>query len=198
MHCAWPGDCHSLGLSCFQFHSPKVTPLTNIAKVMDQGLCYCISNGWDGTTAIKVDLCYIMGKSIEVYRRNNNRPKTLPCSTPETSSSLLRLPSTITCGDQLDRNCVTIDSAEPPTPTEQSLKRMPWWFTLSKSTQINLHDPSLLPTLQCTLQCMGHARKCITGTPTSPIRKMGGWKHTIAFHKTSNMFRHQALKHLRQ
>ena len=27
----------------------------------------------------------------------------------------------------------------------------------------NLHDPSLLPTLQFTLQCMGHAQKCITG-----------------------------------
>ena len=31
---------------------------------------------------------------------------------------------------------------------------------------INLHDPSLLPTLQCTLQCLGHAQKCITGTQT--------------------------------
>ena len=29
-------------------------------------------------------------------------------------------------------------------------------------TEINLHDPSLLPTLQSTLQCMGHAQKCIT------------------------------------
>ena len=29
-------------------------------------------------------------------------------------------------------------------------------------TEINLHDPSLLATLQCTLQCMGHAQKCIT------------------------------------
>ena len=28
-------------------------------------------------------------------------------------------------------------------------------------TEISLHDPSLLPTLQSTLQCMGHAQKCI-------------------------------------
>ena len=44
MHCAWPGDYHSLGLTRIQFHSPKVTPLTNPANVMDQGLCYCNSN----------------------------------------------------------------------------------------------------------------------------------------------------------
>ena len=47
-------------------------------------------------------------------------------------------------------------------------------------TEIDLHDPSLLPTLQCTLQCMGHAQKCITGTQTCPISKLGGWKHTTA------------------
>ena len=29
--------------------------------------------------------------------------------------------------------------------------------------ELNLYDPSLLPTLQCTLQCTGHAQKCITG-----------------------------------
>ena len=28
MHDAWPGDHHILGLTCIQFHSPKVTPLT--------------------------------------------------------------------------------------------------------------------------------------------------------------------------
>ena len=40
MHCAaWPGDYHSLGLTHTQFHSPKVTPLTNPPKVTDRGLC---------------------------------------------------------------------------------------------------------------------------------------------------------------
>ena len=65
-------------------------------------------------------------------------------------------------------------------------------------TEINLHDPSLLSTLQCTLQCMGHSQKCITGTQLFPISKLCGWKHTIAFHKSSKMNRHQTLKHLRQ
>ena len=65
-------------------------------------------------------------------------------------------------------------------------------------TEINLHDASLLPTVQCTLQCMGHAQKCITGTQTFPIIKRCGWKHTIAFHKLSKTNRHQVLKHLRQ
>ena len=41
-------------------------------------------------------------------------------------------------------------------------------------------------------------QKCITGTQTFPISKLGGWKHTTAFHKSSEANRHQALKHLRQ
>ena len=65
-------------------------------------------------------------------------------------------------------------------------------------TEINLHSPSLLPTLQCISQCMGHTQKCITGAQNFPISKLGGWKHTITFHKSSKMSRHQALKHLRQ
>ena len=28
-------------------------------------------------------------------------------------------------------------------------------------TENNLQDPSILPPLQCTLQCMGHAQKCV-------------------------------------
>ena len=44
MHCARPRDYHSLGLIRIQFHPPKVTPLTNPAKVTDQGLCYCNSD----------------------------------------------------------------------------------------------------------------------------------------------------------
>ena len=64
-------------------------------------------------------------------------------------------------------------------------------------TEVNLHGPSHLPTLQCTLQCMGHAQKCITGTQTFPISKLGGWKRTV-FHKLSKTNRHQVLKHVRQ
>ena len=70
--------------------------------------------------------------------------------------------------------------------------------SIKGGTEINLHDPSLLPTHQCILQCMGQAQTCITGTQTSLISKLGGWKHTIAFHKYSKTNRHQALKHLRQ
>ena len=64
--------------------------------------------------------------------------------------------------------------------------------------EISLYDPSLLPPLQCTLQCTRHAQKCITGTQTFPISKLGGWKHTTTFHKSSETNRHQTLKHLRQ
>ena len=65
-------------------------------------------------------------------------------------------------------------------------------------TEINLHDYCLLPTLQCTLQCMGHAQNCITVTKSFPISKLGGWQHAIAFHKSSKTNRYQVLKHLWQ
>ena len=143
-----------------------------------------------------------MEKSSEVNMRHNNWPKTLPCSIPDTTlTSLLRQPSTITCCDWFDRNYVNIDRTEPPILTEQSLKRMPRWLKLDPiqcCTEVNLHDLSLLPTLQCTLQCMGHAQKRITGTQTFSMSKLGGWKHTTAFRKLSKMNRHQALKHLRR
>ena len=145
MHCAWPGDHHSLGLTRIQLHSSKFTPLTNPAKVTDQGLRYCNSNtyGWDNSLQSRVisitdQLIFQNGKSSEVYRRNNNGPKTLPCGTPETTStSLFRQPSTITC-DRL--------------------------LTLSTAALKSICTILLLPILQCTLQCMGHAQKCITGT----------------------------------
>ena len=35
-----------------------------------------------------------------------------------------------------------------------------------------------------------------TGTQTFPKSKLGGWKHTTAFHISSKTNRHQALKHL--
>ena len=44
----------------------------------------------------------------------------------------------------------------------------------------------------------GGVQKCITGTQTFLISKLGGWKYTTAFHKSSKTNRHQALKHLRQ
>ena len=71
-------------------------------------------------------------------------------------------------------------------------------YPIKGCTEVDLHDLSLLPTLQCTLQCMGLAQKCITGTQTFPISKLGGWKHTTAFRKSSKTNRHQTLKHLRQ
>ena len=42
-------------------------------------------------------------------------------------------------------------------------------------TDINLRDPNLLPTLQFTLQSMGHAQQYFTGTQNVPMTKLGGW-----------------------
>ena len=64
--------------------------------------------------------------------------------------------------------------------------------------EINLYDPILLPTLQCTLQCMRHAQKCITGTQAFPISKLGGWKHTTALNKSSEVNLHQGRLFMRR
>ena len=61
-----------------------------------------------------------------------------------------------------------------------------------------MNDPSFLLTLQCTLQCMLHAQNIITDTQTFTISKLGGWKHTTAFHKSSDANRHPEVKHIRQ
>ena len=129
-----------------------------------------------------------MKKSSEVYRRNNNGPKTLPYGIPDTMlTSLLLQPSTITCCERFDRNSVNIDHTEPPIPIEQGLYRIPSWYVdpIKGCDEINLYDPSLLPIFQCTLQCMRRTQKCITCTQTFPISKLDGWKHTTAFHKSS-------------
>ena len=141
-----------------------------------------------------------MENRSEVYRRKNNGTKTLPCGTPDTTlTSLLLQPSTITCCDRFDRSYVNIDNTEPQILTEQSLYRINRWLTLSKAALKSICTilASCMPTLQCTLQCMRHTQKCITVTQTCPLSKLGGWKHTTAFHKSSEANRHQALKHLR-
>ena len=71
MHCARPRDYHSFGHTCIQFHPPKVTPLTNPAKVTDQGLCYCNSDAWEwhnshqsGVISITDQLIFQNGKKL--------------------------------------------------------------------------------------------------------------------------------------
>ena len=85
----------------------------------------------DGTTAIKVESSANRSayspklKRAPRYRRNNNGPKTLPCSTHDSIlTSLLLQPSTMVCCERYDSNCVqcvNIDNTQPPIPTEQSL-----------------------------------------------------------------------------
>ena len=113
--------------------------------------------------------------SSEVYRLNNNVSETQSCGTPDpTLTNLLYQPSTITCCDRFDRNCVNIINTEPPTPTKQHIENSIMVDPMKGCAEINLHDPSLLPTFECTLQYMEHAKKCITGTQTFPVSKLGG------------------------
>ena len=65
-------------------------------------------------------------------------------------------------------------------------------------TEINLQHTYLLSTLQCTFQCMGHTKKCITGTQILPLSKLGGWKDITEFHKSSETNRHHTDAHTPQ
>ena len=88
MHCAWPGEYHSLSLTRIQIDSIKVTPLTNPAEVTNQGLCYCNSNYWGWHDSHQSEVIGItvqlkisqMQNNSEVYRRNNNGPKHCPAA----------------------------------------------------------------------------------------------------------------------
>ena len=78
-----------------------------------------------------------------------------------------------------------LDNAEPQWPRTELIQNFQMVHHIKGCAKINLYDPSLLSTIQCTLQCMGHVQKCITATKTFPISKMGGWKHSTAFQKSS-------------
>ena len=47
-------------------------------------------------------------------------------------------------------------------------------------------------------QYMRQPLKCITGAQTFSMSKLGDWKHTTAFHKSSETSRQKTLNHLRQ
>ena len=121
MHFAWPRDYHSLSLTRCQFHSPKVTPLTNPAEVKAQLLCYCNSNAWG------------MTQQPLKWSRRHNRSAYFPWGKKALRWIVGTITSTIPCCDRFDRNCVNINNTEPPIPAEQSLLRMPYWLTLSNA-----------------------------------------------------------------
>ena len=56
IHCALPGDYHSLSLICMEFHPSKVMPLTNLDEVTAQGLWHCNSSatGWHNSNQGRV------------------------------------------------------------------------------------------------------------------------------------------------
>ena len=134
----------------------------------------------------------IIVKYTKVYRINNNGIKTLTCGTPETTlTSLLRQPSTIRCCDPFDRNCQYTQHRTSNTHRAELIENALMVDHMKGCTEIYLHDPSLLSTLQCTLHCTGQSQNCITGTQTFSISKLGVWKHTTVFHKSSKTNQHK-------
>ena len=100
-----------------------------------------------------------MEKSSDLHRRDNNGTKTLPCGTPDmTLTSQLRQTSTRMFHDWFDKNFVNIDNTEPQINTEKNLQKNTLMVNpIHGCTEINLHDPCLLLTLESTWQHMQYA-----------------------------------------
>ena len=150
MHCARPRDYHiCLGLTRIQFHPPKVTPLTNPANVTDQGLCYCNSDAWGWHNSRQNGV--IIKTDQLIFQNGKN-------------SDVYRR----------NNNGFYIDRTERPIPTEQSLRRMSRWSTLSKAALKSICTIRASCPLSNALCSVWDAQKCITGTQTLPISKLGG------------------------
>ena len=80
MHCAWPGDYHSLGLTRIQFHPPKVTPRSHSDEVTVQGLSCSNSSAWgrhnsheSGDVSITNKLILQNGKKFRGVQKEQQR-----------------------------------------------------------------------------------------------------------------------------
>ena len=85
-------------------------------------------------------------------------------------------------------------------PTAEILSKIPLWFTLSKADRKSIYTILSSFSLFNALCSVWDSCKSALQLPR-PFRLahcIGGWKHTTAFHKSSETNRHQALKHLRQ
>ena len=71
---------------------------------------------------------------------------------------------------------------------------MPRWLTLSKAALKSICTILASCPLSKALCSVWDTEKCITDTKTFPLSKLGGWKHTTAFHKPSKTNTHKALK----
>ena len=82
-------------------------------------------------------------------------PKTLSWDTSDTAlSSLLQHPSTL-----IDRNRVNIDNTEFQYPRAKLIENSQMTDRIKGSAEINLHDPNLIPPIQCILHCMEHIQR---------------------------------------
>ena len=113
-----------------------------------------------------------------MYTRNNNGAKTQTCGTPDsTLTSLLLQSSTITCCDWFDGHCQYRLHTSFSTCGAKLIENAALMMDLLRGcTEINLRYLILLPTHQCTLQCMEHAEMCFIDTQTFPISILCGVK----------------------
>ena len=107
-------------------------PLTLLRSRFRNSATASLSSKYDSTatkaesSAFPYSLLSGIENITKIYRRNNTGPKTLHRGTPDiTLTRLNRQPSITTYIDRLERNWVRSDCTEPPTPTDQSLKRIP-------------------------------------------------------------------------
>ena len=120
-----------------------------------------------------------MEKSSEVYRRNNNGPKTLSRYSwhDVNQFNLTTVHHNVLWSIWLEL-CQYRQHRTSNTHRTELLQNSLMIDPIKGCAKINLCDSSLLYTLQRTMKCMRHTQKSISGTQTFPISKLGGWIST--------------------
>lgn len=211
MNCAWSGDYHSISFTLIQFHSLIVTPLTDSIKVTIRGPtnCYSHTSEWhNGNQSVVISITVKLvlqyeGKLLSIQEENLMDP-TLPRGTSDTTlSSLLRLLFTTTYCDRLvncqNRKHKTADAHRASLKDNymmvdaiQSCTEVMWTILACYPLANALCKVSdkHKSSLQVPRALLSYKRRF--------IGKLGGWKHTFAFHESFKSNRHQALEHHRQ
>ena len=164
MHCAWTWDCHSFGVTSSQFHPSKVSPLTTLPRSRMRDSATVTPTPGDGTTAIKVDSSHNWSAYFPQWKKSVGDEQQLSQNTANQLSwyNINHFTPTTIHHNVLWsvwwKLCQYRQHRTSNTHRAELIVNYLMVNPIKSCTEINLHDSSLLPTLQWTLQCMGRAQ----------------------------------------
>ena len=153
MHCAEPGDYHWLSLARIQSHSPAVIPLTHYVEITIHGFCNCYSIKGDAPQQPKwshqrnhKDYSLAYRKASRCTGGRTECPK--HCK--EALLHNVNQPSTTTYCDRLES--VSKQTAQNlKCPQNRAWREFLMIDPAESCTEVDLHNPSLLPALSNAL-----------------------------------------------